>query len=56
LASASATASRSGREIARHAAASILPACGPGAIFLPLNTAYTVAEIDYFLGDAEPSS
>mgnify|MGYP001273036303 CR=1 FL=1 len=25
-----------------------------GAIFLPLNTAYTVAEIDYFLGDAEP--
>lgn len=25
-----------------------------GAIFLPLNTAYTLAEIDYFLGDAEP--
>jgi malonyl-CoA/methylmalonyl-CoA synthetase len=26
-----------------------------GAIFLPLNTAYTLAELDYFLGDAEPS-
>ena len=25
-----------------------------GALFLPLNTAYTVAELDYFLGDAEP--
>jgi malonyl-CoA/methylmalonyl-CoA synthetase len=26
-----------------------------GAIFVPLNTAYTPAEIDYFLGDAEPA-
>jgi len=25
-----------------------------GAIFLPLNTAYTTAEVDYFLGDAAP--
>ncbi len=25
-----------------------------GAVFLPLNTAYTPAEIRYFLGDAEP--
>jgi malonyl-CoA/methylmalonyl-CoA synthetase len=25
-----------------------------GAVFLPLNTAYTDAEIDFFLGDAEP--
>jgi malonyl-CoA/methylmalonyl-CoA synthetase len=25
-----------------------------GAIFLPLNTAYTIAELEYFLGDAEP--
>ncbi len=25
-----------------------------GAVFLPLNTAYTAAEIEYFLGDAEP--
>ena len=25
-----------------------------GAIYLPLNTAYTPAEIAYFLGDAEP--
>ena len=26
-----------------------------GAIFLPLNTAYTTAELAYFLGDAKPS-
>ncbi|MEP2707705.1 MAG: malonyl-CoA synthase [Roseibium sp.] len=26
-----------------------------GAVFLPLNTAYTASEIDYFIGDAEPS-
>ncbi len=26
-----------------------------GAVFLPLNTAYTGAEISYFLGDAEPA-
>ncbi|WP_457580956.1 malonate--CoA ligase [Ensifer canadensis] len=25
-----------------------------GAVYLPLNTAYTLAEIDYFIGDAEP--
>jgi len=25
-----------------------------GAVFVPLNTAYTNSEIDYFLGDAEP--
>lgn len=25
-----------------------------GAIYLPLNTAYTMAELDYFVGDAEP--
>jgi malonyl-CoA/methylmalonyl-CoA synthetase len=25
-----------------------------GAVFLPLNTAYTAAELDYFIGDAEP--
>jgi malonyl-CoA/methylmalonyl-CoA synthetase len=25
-----------------------------GAVFLPLNTAYTLAELEYFLGDAEP--
>jgi malonyl-CoA/methylmalonyl-CoA synthetase len=26
-----------------------------GAVLLPLNTAYTRAEVDYFLGDAEPA-
>jgi malonyl-CoA/methylmalonyl-CoA synthetase len=26
-----------------------------GAVYLPLNTAYTLAELDYFVGDAEPS-
>ncbi|WP_375688108.1 malonyl-CoA synthase [Pseudooceanicola sp. LIPI14-2-Ac024] len=26
-----------------------------GGVFLPLNTAYTVAELDYFLGDATPA-
>ena len=26
-----------------------------GAVFLPLNTAYTLPELDYFIGDAEPS-
>ncbi len=31
-----------------------LGAVRAGAIFLPLNAAYTVAELDYFLTDAEP--
>ena len=26
-----------------------------GAVFVPLNTAYTAAEIEYFIGDAEPA-
>ena len=26
-----------------------------GGVFLPLNTGYTPAEIEYFLGDAEPA-
>ena len=26
-----------------------------GAVFVPLNTAYTTAELDYFIGDAEPA-
>ena len=26
-----------------------------GAVYLPLNTAYTLNELDYFVGDAEPS-
>ncbi len=25
-----------------------------GAVYLPLNSAYTLAELDYFIGDAEP--
>ena len=32
-----------------------LGAVRAGAVFLPLNTAYTPAEIKYFLGDAEPA-
>jgi len=32
-----------------------LAALKVGAVFLPLNTAYTNAEIDYFVGDAEPA-
>jgi malonyl-CoA/methylmalonyl-CoA synthetase len=32
-----------------------LGAIRAGAVFLPLNPAYTNAELDYFLGDAEPS-
>ncbi|QBR70963.1 malonyl-CoA synthase [Beijerinckiaceae bacterium] len=31
-----------------------LGAIRAGAVFLPLNPAYTVTELDYFLGDAEP--
>ncbi|MCU0898880.1 MAG: malonyl-CoA synthase [Cypionkella sp.] len=27
---------------------------GVGAVFLPLNTAYTAAEVDYFVGNAKP--
>ncbi len=27
-----------------------------GAVYLPLNTAYTLAELDFFFGDAEPSA
>src|SRR5918997_475039 len=26
-----------------------------GAVYLPLNTAYTLTELEYFVGDAEPS-
>ena len=32
-----------------------LGALRAGAVFLPLNTAYTAAEVDYFVADAEPS-
>ncbi|HEX6865758.1 MAG TPA: malonyl-CoA synthase [Caulobacteraceae bacterium] len=32
-----------------------LAAVRAGAVFLPLNTAYTQAEVDYFVGDAEPA-
>src|SRR4051812_46709317 len=31
-----------------------LPALRAGAVYLPLNTAYTLSELDYFIGDAEP--
>ena len=32
-----------------------LGAVRAGAVFLPLNTAYTIAELDYFIGDAAPA-
>lgn len=32
-----------------------LAAVRAGAVYLPLNTAYTLNELDYFIGDAEPS-
>jgi malonyl-CoA/methylmalonyl-CoA synthetase len=32
-----------------------LAALRAGAVFLPLNTAYTLAELGYFIGDAEPA-
>ncbi|MDE1568470.1 malonate--CoA ligase [Aquabacter sp. P-9] len=32
-----------------------LAAVRAGAVYLPLNTAYTLAEIEYFLSDAEPT-
>jgi malonyl-CoA/methylmalonyl-CoA synthetase len=31
-----------------------LAALRAGAVYLPLNTAYTLSELDYFIGDAEP--
>jgi len=37
-----------------HALAIYLACLRTGALFLPLNTAYTPAEVDYFLDDAEP--
>ena len=33
-----------------------LGALQAGAMYLPLNTGYTLAELDYFLGDAEPAA
>ena len=44
-----------GREERRGAHGLSRRACGPGAVYLPLNTAYTAGEIRYFLGDAEPT-
>src|SRR5258707_1812538 len=32
-----------------------LAAVGAGEVYLPLNTAYTLNELEYFIGDAEPS-
>ena len=32
-----------------------LAAARAGAVYLPLNTAYTLAELEYFIGDAEPA-
>jgi len=36
------------------AVAAYLGALRLGAVYVPLNTAYTAAELDYFIGDAEP--
>ena len=37
-------------------AVALYAACAQaGAVFLPLNTAYTAAEVGYFVGDAEPA-
>jgi malonyl-CoA/methylmalonyl-CoA synthetase len=37
-------------------AVALYAACAQaGAVFLPLNTAYTAAEVAYFVGDAEPA-
>src|SRR6188474_3428972 len=33
-----------------------LGALRAGAVYVPLNSAYTPAEVDYFLGDAEPKA
>ena len=41
---------KSPQALATYAAATAL-----GAVFLPLNTAYTAPELDYFLGDATPT-
>ncbi|MFO1134035.1 MAG: malonyl-CoA synthase [Rhodoblastus sp.] len=38
-----------------HALVVYLAALRAGAVYLPLNTAYTLAELEYFIGDAEPS-
>ncbi|HEY7383898.1 MAG TPA: malonyl-CoA synthase [Beijerinckiaceae bacterium] len=38
------------------AALALYLACArAGAVYLPLNTAYTLAELEYFVGDAEPT-
>ena len=37
-----------------HAVALYLGCLRLGAVYVPLNTAYTDAEVDYFVGDAEP--
>ena len=41
-------------DIGDEAIALYLACLRQGAVFVPLNTAYTTAEVDYFLGDAEP--
>ena len=35
--------------------ACIWPRCGQGLVYLPLNTAYQSAEMDYFISDAKPA-
>ena len=54
-ASSRATASRPRSKKAPRRCWSIWAALRAGAVYLPLNTAYTAGEIRYFLGDAEPT-
>jgi malonyl-CoA/methylmalonyl-CoA synthetase len=42
-------------EKSTDAIALMLACLRAGAVLLPLNTAYTLAELEYFLGDAEPA-
>ena len=49
-----ATASRCRSKRRPRISCSISRALRAGAVYLPLNTAYTLAELDYFIGDAEP--
>ena len=50
-----ATASRCRSRSRSRRSCSISRCLRAGAVYLPLNTAYTLAELEYFIGDAEPT-